>query len=105
MALEAADKPFLQDGQMKEADEPCGGGSACVDLDLEEMDWGVLKVTGTRVLRDNGWGDSGSEAGHTGESFCGFQAAPSELGVRDGTQKDGSVGLEACQVAALAPST
>lgn len=104
IALEAADNAFLQDGQMKDAFESCGDGFICVALGLEEIDCGVLNVTETSVFRDRRWGDFGSEAGQTGESFCGFEAALSELGVREGTQKDGSVGLAACRTTALAPA-
>ena len=55
----------------------------------------MLKETVTRVFRDSGCGALGSDAGQTGESFCGFEAAASAFGVSDGTQKDGRFGLEA----------
>ena len=60
-----------------------------------EVACGVLNVTGTSVLSDNGCGALELDAGHIGESVCALAAPPSELGVKDGTQNDGRGGRAA----------
>ena len=56
----------------------------------------LLKVMGTSVLRDKGCVSLSDDAGHIGASFEGFAGPfPFVDGVRDGTQKEGRVGLAA----------
>ena len=66
MALLATERPFLQDGQMKEA-RSSGEALGLVDLGFDGLAVsGVLKVTAIRYLRESGWGDCRLEAGHIG---------------------------------------
>ena len=94
MAFRPLLSPFLQAGQI----------SAEVSVALEvievvESEDEVLKVMGTRVFRESGCEWVVDEAGHIGLSFSGL-ADEAELlalleGVREGTQKEGRVGLAA----------
>lgn len=74
---------------------------ASVDVDVEvvleavSLSMLVEKVTVTRVLRDSGWVSLGEEAGQRGCSFWGFVGGQWVEGVREGTQKEGRVGLAA----------
>ena len=86
MALRPLLKPFLQAGHMRLEVSPSFAG-----LDESED---VLKVIGIRVLRDKGCVDVGEEPGQNGWSLTAVVAALVELGVRDGTQKDGRDGFE-----------
>ena len=57
----------------------------------------LLNVTGMRVLRDKECVSFSDDAGHEGESFVGFVGNLSFVdGVREGTQKEGSFSLAAC---------
>lgn len=70
----------------------------CVSVDGDVEVASVLpveKVTVTRVLRDSGWVSFGEEAGQRGCSFWGFVGGEWVEGVREGTQKEGRVGLAA----------
>jgi hypothetical protein len=69
---------------------------ASVDVDVEVASvLPVEKVTVTRVLRDSGWVSLGEEAGQSGCSFWGLVGVEWVEGVREGTQKEGRVGLAA----------
>ena len=74
---------------------------ASVDVDVEvvleavSLSMLVEKLTVTRVLRDSGWVPFGEEAGQRGCSFWGFVGGEWVEGVREGTQKEGRVGLAA----------
>lgn len=86
--------PFLQAGQIS--------AEALVAFEVAEeaeAEVEVLKVTGTRVFRESGCEWVVDDAGHIGLSFGGLadEAEPVALleGVREGTQKEGRVGLAA----------
>lgn len=94
MAFNPLLSPFLQAGQI----------SAEVSVAFEvvegaDSDDEVLNVMGMRVFRESGCEWVVDDAGHIGLSFSGLvdEAGPLVLleGVREGTQKEGSVGLAA----------
>lgn len=87
IALIVFDSTLLQAGQMRV--ETSSEGS---------FDSAVVNFTETRDLRENGW-EFVDEEGHDGESLDALtvEALPLTLeeGVREGTQKEGRVCLEA----------
>lgn len=91
IALRPLQRAFLQEGHIREV----GGSGDTPELVDDEM----VKVTGMRVFSESGWGDVSDEAGQKGWSLGGFVAdevcVVVEEGVKEGTQKEGSVGLEA----------
>ena len=59
----------------------------------------VLNLTEMRVLRERGWDVVVEEAGQRGWSLRGLEGLLWVVeGVREGTQKEGRVGLEDCEV-------
>lgn len=96
MALRPLERAFLHEGHIRE-----GGGSEGDGLGdvLELLEDEVVKVIGMRVFSESGWGDVSDEAGHEGWTLGFF--VPDKVcvvvdeGVKEGTQKEGSVGLEA----------
>lgn len=86
IALSVFESTFLQAGQMRVGTSDEGS-----------LDSAVVKLMETRDLRENGWGFV--DEGHIGESLEALSVEALTLtleeGVREGTQKDGRVGLEA----------
>lgn len=85
IALRVFERPFLHAGQIS------------VDGSTEEgVPSEVVNFMETRDLRDRGCASDDDEDGHKGESFpaLGKEFAVFEDGVREGTQNEGSVGLE-----------
>ena len=65
-----------------------------VDVEVASV-WPVEKLTVTRDLRDSGWVSLGEEAGQRGCCLWGLVGVEWVEGVREGTQKEGRVGLAA----------
>lgn len=87
IALSVFESTFLQAGQMRVGTSEEGS-----------LDSAVVNFMETRDLRENGW-EFVDEEGHIGESLEALSVEALTLtleeGVREGTQKDGRVGLEA----------
>lgn len=85
IAFRVFERPFLHAGQI----------SADVSA-VEEVASEVVNLMETRDLRDRGCAIDDDEEGHKGESLTalGKEFAVFEEGVREGTQNEGSVGLE-----------
>lgn len=85
IALRVFERPFLHAGQIS------------VDgLAEEEVVSEVVNLIETRDLRDRGCAVDDDEDGHKGESLATFgkEFVDFDEGVREGTQNEGSVGLE-----------
>lgn len=85
IALRVFERPFLHAGQIS-VDE----------FTEEELVSEVVNLMETRDLRDRGCAIDDDEDGHRGESLAalGKEFVVFEDGVREGTQNEGSVGLE-----------
>ena len=96
MALRPLERAFLQEGHIREGEGSEGEG---LEDTLMVLDDEVVKVTGIRVFSESGWGDVSEEAGQKGWSLGGFVddevCVVVKEGVKEGTQKEGSVGSEA----------
>lgn len=95
IALRVFERPFLHAGQTS------------VDESAEGVASEVVNLIETRDLRDRGCSIDDDEDGHKGESLAalGEGFVVFEEGVREGTQNEGSVGLEDWNQKSVRPLT